>query len=344
MKSYEKKSFFTTVCLFFITLISFSSIVLYMYYEDRVDMMEQKILYQMKDYTFDFKGETFSLDIAQEDPEKKLFQIFHTKEGLCAYFQMPTRGPYLLKVMYAQEKADLLYKNLLNEILKFFVAIFILVLFISIGFAMYSIKPMKNALHLLEEFLKDLIHDLNTPAASILLNTRLLRKRGDFEEIERIELSANVIASLYKNLQILKPEKISTNEIVDVPNLIKEKVVILKKLYPRIDFIFHLQPFSVKSDKNSLERIIDNLITNACKYNKRNGSITLSTYENKIVIEDTGVGIRDTKKVYERYYKENARGLGLGMSIVKQLCNTLNIDIQIKSELNRGTQITLTLN
>lgn len=315
-----------------------------MYYKDRIQTVEQNILYQMKDYTFDFKGETFSLDIVQEDPEIKLFKIYHCDEGLCAYFQIPSTGPYLLKVMYPKDDADRLYNHVKNEILKFFVIIFILVLFISIGFAMYSIKPMKNALHLLEEFLKDLIHDLNTPAASILLNSRLLRKRGDFEEIERIELSANVIASLYKNLQILKPEKTVKDEMVDVSSIIHEKVVILKKLYPRIDFILHLNNLQIESNKNALSRIIDNLLTNACKYNKKNGSVTVTTQDQEIIIEDKGVGIQDTKRVFERYYKENVRGLGIGMSIVKELCESLKIDISIQSKLGQGTRIVLTLN
>ena len=54
---------------------------------------------------------------------------------------------------------------------------------------------MREALYLLEEFLKDLIHDLNTPATSILLNAKLLKRRGEFAEVERIELCAKGIAS-----------------------------------------------------------------------------------------------------------------------------------------------------
>ncbi len=71
MKNYEKKSFFTTVYLFFIPLVIFASIVLYMYHEDKIKDIEQNILYQMKDYTFDFKGDKFTIDIVEDNKQKK---------------------------------------------------------------------------------------------------------------------------------------------------------------------------------------------------------------------------------------------------------------------------------
>jgi len=342
LKNYEKKSLFTTIFLFFIPLLILATIVLYMYHEDKVKDIEQNILYQMKDYTFDFKGDTFSLDIVQDDKLKKLFKIYHCKEGLCAYFQISTTGPYLLKVIYDKKKYEKVYHEFLVKIFKFSVVIFFFLLFISVGFAVYSLRPMKEALHLLEDFLKDLIHDLNTPATSILLNSKLLRRRGDFEEIERIELSAKGIASLYKNLELITPNEMAKDEDVSLEEIINGKIEILKKIYPSIVFDKNFKNIVVKSNKNAVERIIDNLLTNACKYNKKNGQVTIKTENNKLIIEDTGIGIKDVKKVFQRYYKENENGLGIGMSIVKQLCDILDIDISIKSVINRGTKIEIT--
>ncbi|WP_024954787.1 sensor histidine kinase [Sulfurospirillum arcachonense] len=341
MKNYEKKSLFTTIYLFFIPLVIFASIVLYMYHEDKIKDIEQNILYQMKDYTFDFQGDTFSLDIVQDDKQKKLFKIYHCQEGLCAYFQIPSTGPYLLKVIYDKQKYKKIYHEFLVKILKFSVIVFFLLLFLSIGFAMYSIKPMKEALHLLEDFLKDLIHDLNTPATSILLNSKLLKKRGDFEEIERIELSAKNIASLYKNLEFMSPNTIVKDETISLEDLIHTKVEILQKLYPKIHFTQNTTPLVIQSNINGVERIVDNLLTNACRYNKKDGLVNITIEKQKLIIEDTGIGIKNTKKVFQRYYKETTNGLGIGMSIVKQLCETLNITIDIKSVIGKGTKIIL---
>lgn len=341
MKNYEKKSFFTSFFLFFITLIILSSIVLYMYHEDKVKDIKQNILYQMKDYTFDFKNKMFSLDIIENDTNKQLFKIYDCKEGLCAYFEAPSTGPYLLKVVYDKKKYEKLYNEFLIKIFKFSIVIFFLLLVISLGFAIYSLRPMKEALHLLEDFLKDLIHDLNTPATSILLNSRLLRKRGDFEEIERIELSAKTISSLYKNLELITPNSITKDESVFVEELINKKIEVLHKLYPNIEFIKNLENLEIKNNTNAVERIIDNILTNACKYNKKNGQVIISIKNQTLIIKDTGIGIKNTKKVFQRYYKENETGLGIGLSIVKQLCDTLDIKISIESKEAEGTQVKL---
>ncbi len=344
MKNYEKKSFFTSILLFFIPLVTFSTIVLYMYHEDKVKDIEENILYQMKDYTFDFKGNKFNIDIIENDNSKKVFKLYDCKEGFCGYFELPSSKLYLLKVIYTKEKFNEVYNIFLSKLLKISVLVFFVLLFLSIGFAFYSLRPMREALNLLENFLKDIIHDLNTPSTSILLNSKLLRKRGDFEEIERIELSAKTISSLYKNLEFINSKKIEKTDLVSIEEIINNKIEILKKLYPSIKFEFDYKSFLIKSNKNALERIFDNLLTNACKYNKKNGLVQIIMKENKVIIQDTGIGIKNVEKVFKRYYKENERGLGIGMNIVKNLCEALNMGIDVRSEINKGTTIELKFN
>jgi two-component system OmpR family sensor kinase len=313
-----------------------------MYHQEGVKDIEQRILYQMKEYTYDFLGDTFSLDIVEDDKKKEIFKIYHMEDGLCAYFQIPSKGPYLLKVIFDNAKYEKLYKQFIIKLFKLAIIIFFLLFFLSIGFAFYALRPMRQALHLLEDFLKDLIHDLNTPATSILLNSKLLRKRGDFEEIERIELSAKGIASLYKNLEFMNPNDIVNDEAVVLDELINEKINILEKIYPNIKFTKNMTKTIIKSNRSGIDRIIDNLLTNACKYNKKNGQVHIEIKNQKLIIEDTGVGIKNTTKVFKRYYKESSQGLGIGMNIVKQLSDILNITIDIKSVVGQGTSIELT--
>lgn len=312
-----------------------------MYYKDKIKDIEQNILYQMKDYTFDFQSDKFSLDIVEDDKQKDTFKIYHGEEGLCSYFKIPANSPYLLKVIYDKEKYKQDHQEFLQKILNFSIVAFLFLLMLSVGFTIYALRPMKEALHLLENFLKDLIHDLNTPATSILLNSKLLRRRGDFEEIDRIELSAKTIASLYKNLELITPNQVVKDENISLEKVVQERIVVLKKIYPKIEFIVDTKHFVIQSNKNAIERIIDNILTNACKYNKKNGQVRVSIEQSKLIVEDSGIGIKDTQKVFQRYYKENDNGLGIGMSIVKQLCDILNITINIESELDKGTKVVL---
>jgi len=342
LKNYEKKSFFTTLVLFFIPLFFLSSIVLYMYHQEEIEEMENNILYQMREYSYDFKGENFSLDVIEDDKTNEIFKIYHTYEGLSAYFDVPSKGPYLLKILHSKIKYEELYNQILQKIFEVAFISFFLILFISIGFSFYSLRPMREAVNLLENFLKDLIHDLNTPATSILLNAKLLRKRGNFEEIERIEICAKGISSLYKNLELMTPENMINDEIVMLDELIEQKIEILQKIYPRIIFMKNSKSVIIRSNKNAIDRILDNLLTNACKYNKKNGQVSIHLTNNKLIIKDTGIGIKNTKKVFQRYYKENENGLGIGMNIVKQLCDILEINITIESIVDEGTRVELT--
>ena len=92
MKNYEKKSFFITVILFFIPLFVLSSTVLFMYHEEQVKDMEKNILYKMKDYSYDFKGKNFILDIVDYDEKKVLFTIYHVDNSVSAYFETPSKS------------------------------------------------------------------------------------------------------------------------------------------------------------------------------------------------------------------------------------------------------------
>ena len=69
--------------------------------------------------------------------------------------------------------------------------------------------------------------------------------------------------------------------------------------------------------------------------------IKVSIENNIVSIEDTGKGIKEVQKVFERYYKEQDRGLGLGLHIVKKLCHELDINIHIESQIDKGTKVLL---
>ena len=344
MKSYEKESFLKVFVLFLLILSILWSIVFYLYYKENEDFVNEDLYYQMKNYAFNFKGDKFSLNIIKIKKNIKFSKLYKQGEGLLVYFPMPKNSKYMLKIIYDKNKYQTDLNALKIKILKLALIILFISIIFSFYFAIYSLKPMKNALRLLDMFLKDLIHDLHTPITSILLNTTLLSRKEKSEELERIELSAKNILSLYKNLEILKNKTIKKTNIIDIKKLIEEQVKVLEKIYPKIKITKQLNSLYIDSNEDALSRIINNILTNACKYNKKNGKVTIITHGKKIIIEDTGVGIKNTKKVFESYYKENERGLGLGMNIVKRLCDELNIKIKIESEINKGTIVKLTLN
>ena len=115
----------------------------------------------------------------------------------------------------------------------------------------------------------------------------------------------------------------------------------------RCDFMF-----SLETDKSYLKQILINLISNAIKFNKDNGSIFVECkggiYKPQVIIRDTGKGIHPEhiEKIFDPLERldvfENIAGAGIGLTVTKQLADLLNIDIGVDSEIDQGTTITLT--
>ncbi|MDF1881060.1 ATP-binding protein [Sulfurimonas sp. MAG313] len=86
--------------------------------------------------------------------------------------------------------------------------------------------------------------------------------------------------------------------------------------------------------------MLHNIISNACKYNKQNGSVILVSQGTSLSISDTGIGINQPQKVFERNYTEHLSGFGIGLDIVKRLCEHMNITIEVSSS-DKGTEFIL---
>ena len=131
-------------------------------------------------------------------------------------------------------------------------------------------------------------------------------------------------------------------EKIELEALLHVRAKTFQKLYPSLDFTFETEPFCVESDVNALYRILDNILSNACKYSRKKGHIVISNRAHVITIKDSGIGIKHPEWVFERYYKEGNRGLGLGLHIVKSMCDALGISIHIESVVGVGTSVSLT--
>ncbi len=344
LKNYEKESFLKIFLIFFIVLSIFSFVISYLYYKKEINTYDNALLAQMKEYNFNFQGHKFNATIIKKDKFFKTDHLYISKKDVFSLFYISKKSNNLLKIIYPLKnyKRDIL--SIEYKIFFYYIFVLIVLFFISLLYAFYAIRPMQKAIVLIEDFLKDIIHDINTPITTILLNTKYLIKKDPSDELERIEVSANRILSLYKNFEMeikgFHPKKDSFNlyEVVD------KRVKYFKKLYPSIDFKVKGESFLYHSDKNAFIRVIDNLISNACKYNnKKNPIVEIDINQNELSIRDNGMGIKNVSKVFDRFYKENDRGIGIGMNIVKKLCNELNIKIYIESKVQEGTTIKLTL-
>ena len=226
------------------------------------------------------------------------------------------------------------------------VQILLLLLFALLSFILtnHALRPMKEAIRKLDRFIKDLIHDLNTPLTTIKLNIRLLSKQSAFQEskaLKRIVKSSYEISELHENLKVLLEEDTFMLDDVEICPMIHELVNNYKNIYSDLHFSITCSGLEAHINANAFKQILHNLLSNACKYNKREGTIAIYFKEKTLYIQDSGSGIENPERIFERNYSEQSSS-GLGLDIVKRLCEAMQITITVHSS-PKGTTISLKL-
>jgi signal transduction histidine kinase len=204
----------------------------------------------------------------------------------------------------------------------------------------------------LSQLSAEILHELNIPLSTIKANTRLLEKSlnddKSVKRLKRIEASSVRLERLYTELvySIKKEIHPIEKESFSLKDLLKERIEIFEA-FDRNRFNLQVEERVLHADKIGFEKMIDNLLMNAMKYSPKEEAITIRESENTVVIVDRGIGMDETEllKVYERYYQGDRQrdGEGIGLALVKAYCDESGIDIQIKSEKEKGTSVFLNL-
>ena len=349
MNNYEKKSLIKFTLIYFLSTAIFILILGYIYYGQQKTFILQKNALKMHEYIITQKQTNFN-------HSQKFYSFERIKKDIVKY-QLPIKeNQYYIKVFPSViDKYNILVKidaDIIDSEIKnakqfiIFGQIISLIVFLIISFilAKISLKPMNETISHLDRFIKDLIHDLNTPSTAILLNSEMLSREISSEKsqkkIYRIEQSAKNIASLYENLEIFLDKNIKKSNI-NLYTILEIKRENFKILYPEVVINIEEKDMFVTSNEKAISRIIENILSNACKYSSENPKIDISFKKNKLSLKDNGKGIKFPKKVFERSYTENDLGHGIGMHIVHRLVLELKMDIKIDSKEGKGTLIEL---
>ncbi len=315
------------------------------WYEYRVEKedIEDKIHVEMQLCAYTLECKDFTTDFVDKEEEKEE-NILYKDGDFYSYFKVPTADKYLMKVTYKRILYLSRVGKLENKLLQRFLFYSVLAMLISLLFSIYALFPLRKALRINEEFVKDILHDFNTPISSMLINLKLFKKEiGDNPKIQRLENNIQSILSLQDNLRIFLKGVPAQSESFSLKELISDRINYFKVLYPDIHYQISIDKIFLKTNKDAFTRIVDNLLSNAGKYNIANGKVYVVLQGNRLSINDTGKGIKKPSKVFERYYKEQDRGIGIGLHIVKKLSDELMIPIKIRSQENKGTKISLDL-
>ena len=239
-----------------------------------------------------------------------------------------------------------------KEVVIYGIILFLLLLVVGYYLFRLMLSPMRNTLGLLDRFIKDTTHELNTPISAILTNIEMIdEEKLDpllKKKIRRIDIASRTISNLYKDLTYaaLGNRIKSRDEDVNMYNLLKERIEFFKVISAskNINCITDLEKdVHLKIDRTKITRVIDNLLSNAIKYNKRSSYIKVTLKNHYFEIEDGGIGISEEalSDIFERYsrFNKSEGGFGLGLNIVKAIADEYGLKIKFSSKIGKGTKV-----
>lgn len=220
----------------------------------------------------------------------------------------------------------------------------------------HEISEMKN------DVFNAVAHDLRAPILGIqgyimLLQEENLSQEEQKQMLKAISNSSKMLVSLVENiLDISKLERgllVLNKTAFNLSQTIKDIAYALTPLAKQKNLKLEINcddNLNICADKNLIERVFSNLISNAIKFTS-DGGVFVNIKQDKqnydITVKDTGMGItkEELPKIFKKYHQadRNVNGYGLGLTIVKQIIEAHKGQIKVDSELNKGTLFSITL-
>ena len=223
----------------------------------------------------------------------------------------------------------------------------ILLLFSYVVLKNFS-APFEKINQALDNFIKDSMHEINTPLAIISVNVDMItRKMGENKHLHRIKAAAKTLANIYNDMDyLIKKDKIEyKKERIDFSSFLQERVEYFQEIanLRNITIKVVIEPdIFVYMNRVKLQRVVDNTLSNAIKYSKEKGHIKvyLKKFNDKAIlaIKDYGIGIENPQKIFDRYYREDIDkgGFGIGLNIVKNIIDEEKITLKVVSKPAKG--------
>jgi two-component system phosphate regulon sensor histidine kinase PhoR len=227
---------------------------------------------------------------------------------------------------------------------------------------------MKKLEQIRTEFVSNVTHELKTPLTSIRGFVETLRNGAIYDTsvaprfLDIIDIEAERLTMLIIDiLQLSEIENAKSDTNIEEHDLTGIIIEVLSILAPEADKkgvtlrSNAANKIIVRVNRNRIKQLLINLIENAIKYNKENGSVLVKAVKSEgslaLSVEDTGIGIEEEhlSRIFERFYRvdkgrsRSMGGTGLGLSIVKHIVNLYDGNISVESEPGKGTKFTIQL-
>lgn len=219
-----------------------------------------------------------------------------------------------------------------------------------------EINSIKNSRKEYKDYIEQWAHEVKTPIASIKLieeNNKTNTSRVVLQELEKLDTYVEQALFYARSEEVEKDyliREMSLEECINKIIIKNKKIFILNNIGVEIDNIDK----NVYSDSKWLEFILNQIIVNAIKYRNNKDpkvKVYVSDVKNgiKLIVEDNGIGIPtdELERVFEKGFtgstgRLNSKSTGIGLYLCRKLCDKLGLLIDIESEINRYTKVSIT--
>ncbi|QOP46570.1 sensor histidine kinase [Sulfurimonas paralvinellae] len=368
MNELEKRSFYSFVGLYLLSSFLFVLFSGYWYYSAQKNSLESTTYYKMNHIADKLSGliinaqmQGKTLHLPNEDGfEYMLIPSSETGAYKLGYYEkngykvLVSDAPQKhLNIKYVVVKTKRYFqqlKQLQKSVLMVMGVSFLLIMLISFILSKLFMKPVHQRMEQIESFIQDVSHELNTPITALKMSASRAIKKEVYDKniLTNISISTKQLESIYKSLTFLNfKQKEQEAEDVNLKDLLLQTLSYYSELTEAKDINIktELEDVNMRIIPSRAELLFSNLLSNAIKYSMPQTTITIKMNADSFIIEDEGVGIDEKKldEIFEMYKRQSdiAGGFGVGLNIVKQICDANGIKITVSSEIGKGTTFTL---
>ena len=379
MNNLEKRSFYSFLSLYIVSSFLFISLIGYLYYSAQKDALKNETYYKLEHFTDMVSGEIIMAHMKHKSLKKifvpngivlalintegmvvegKLVEPFMQKKA--GYFSSNgyeifiSDGPREhLNIAYVVAQSNALVKEitaLKTNVLQVLSIVSFLIVIVAVILSKLFMKPVRQRVEQIERFINDVTHELNTPITSLSMATNQALKQGKCTDktLNNISISTKQLYDIYSSLTYLNfSNKKDISEPLDLKKTLEKSVAYYTPLadIKRIAFQVELEHTMFAMPEAQATLLFGNLIGNAIKYSSPKSTITICLKDKLLSIKDEGIGIAEVKQkdIFKKFKRgtEYSGGFGVGLSIVKSICDVYGIKIVLESVVDKGTEFKL---
>lgn len=377
MNNDEKKALRNFLFIYVTSTIFLVSVILYIYYENELKMAQDSCTMELQNTSMQIKAEILDKYMKKKDfiPEKlskenikyalldkdkkvifsyldERFEIDYSKniyENSSYKYFITTLNEENIPIKYIVIESCQVVNDKNSIRILILIKLIVSSIFIAcVGYLLSKIllNPARKRVDSMDKFIKDSAHELNTPISVLMTSVSMLKNGKNPEKMMKYILSSSKqISQIYNDIHFSAFNEINEDvfEEFDLKDLVSESVDYFNDISITKNIQINSNLFSccIKMDRTKTQKLVNNLISNAIKYSYKDSIIEVTLKDNILSVKDFGRGIseEEQKEIFKRYKRgnNNEGGFGIGLDIVKRICNEYNLILNLKSQINKET-------